>query len=118
MHALRLEQKWRKRPNVDEALATTYELPETILESFLLRGGRFALTMHSDCLRCWDLGFPATDGTESSQKQHSNLHCVDVRFFAPLAVGRSMKSDTDTSVHWRAAQIGRFAIADNADISG
>lgn len=118
MHALRLEQKWRKRPSVDEALATTYKLPETTLDSFLLRGGRFAMTMHSNCFRCWDLGFPGTDGSESSLTQHSNLRCVDVWFFSPLTIGRSVKLDTDTSLHWRAAQIGRFAIADDADISG
>ena len=111
-HALRLEQSWKKKRShgTESAVTTVYELPEAIDDVFLLRGGRFSVTVHPDRLSCWDLGFPDADqDSEICPKTAKPLRCVDEWYF-PTKGRHSIMLDADTPGYWRAAGIGRIAV--------
>ncbi|KAH8109480.1 hypothetical protein DFH11DRAFT_1627638 [Phellopilus nigrolimitatus] len=132
LHALRLEKHWKRTtPELgmcglaagahSASRSFSFRTLETIREVFLLFGGRYVVTVHSDRLRCWDIGFPRPSNQDLNvlniAKKSQTARCVG-EWVLPSDIGQfTSLMDASEPSNWQFDNSAYFAVCPVNDVS-
>ncbi|KAL5513559.1 hypothetical protein ACEPAH_3958 [Sanghuangporus vaninii] len=122
LHALRLRKWWTHTYHHAEhqSLNTSdhasgmhhraFRVSSDVKDIFLLPGGRIAVTVHADILRCWDLG---SASTLMENRTRSEALCIGEYGFKRTVASVTVCSDTCVRDHFQYSVVWSLVICDD-----